>query len=59
MNRQSVIDLAVQLFNKHKHLRDEAYSVDDSLRISLENHHAPTMNSTEYDQLLKEVYEAV
>ncbi|MCK2000044.1 hypothetical protein MZM54_01430 [[Brevibacterium] frigoritolerans] len=59
MEKQSIINLAVQLFNEHKHLKDEAYSVEDCLIISMEKHNTPNTNSIEFNKLFKEVYDAI
>lgn len=58
-NRESIIDLAVKTFNKHKHLKENAYSIEDSLVHSLEEHDTEDMSHFEYNELLKEVYETV
>lgn len=59
MDRQAVIDLAVQEFKAPQNTGDEPYSVADALDIALDAHVGSEreLNHLEYLELLHEVYE--
>lgn len=56
--KESVIELAVKKFNTNKHLKDDAYSVEDATIYALEEYGiASDMKYSELNKFVCEVYE--